>query len=73
MVTKLLEKAIEKVSKLSKEEQDEFAALILGELESEANWDGLLRKSSDQLGNLAKEALAEHREEKTEPLNPDDL
>lgn len=73
MVTKLLEKAIEEVSKLPREEQDEFTALILRELESEAKWDGLLRKSSDQLGDLAQEALAEHREGKTEPLNPDEL
>ena len=73
MVTKLLEKAIEEVSKLSSEEQDELAALILGELESEDKWDELLGASSESLKFLAGKALAEHREGKTKPLDPDKL
>jgi hypothetical protein len=73
MVTKLLEKAIEEASKLSSEEQDEIAALILDELESETKWDKLLGGSSNRLRELAKEALAERGKGKTKRLNPDQL
>ncbi len=73
MVTKLLEKAFEKASKLSSEEQDEIAALILGELESETKWDELLHASSNQLRELANEALVEHGKGKTKRLSPDQL
>ena len=73
MVTKLLEKAIEEASKLSREEQDEIAALILDELESETKWDELLGASSNRLRELATEALVERGKGKTKRLNPDQL
>ncbi len=73
MVTKLLKRAIEEVSKLSSEEQDKFAALILEELESEVKWEELLGRTSAKLQGLAHEALEEHRKSKTEELNPDGL
>ena len=73
MVTKLLERAIAEASKLSNEEQDEIAALILGELESEEKWDELIGLSSDHLQQLSEEALKEHQGGETERLDPDQL
>ena len=75
MVTQLLEKAFERASQLPDDEQDEFARLMLAELESEQRWADLfsLPESEDLLERLADEALAAHRAGRTKPLNPEDL
>jgi len=70
-MTKLLEKALEKISSLPQEEQDAIAAQILAELEDEAAWAKRFATPGDKLRRLADEALAEHREGKARPL--DDL
>jgi len=59
-MTHLLEKAFEKASELPEEEQDDFAAFILEELESERRWEEAFSQSQDELERLAKEALEEH-------------
>lgn len=41
-MTKLLQKAIEEVSKLSDEQQDAIATLITEEIEDEAKWDAAI-------------------------------
>ena len=63
-MTDLLQQAFEKAKRLSPGEQDALGSLLLAELESENRWDELFRASTDQLGKLADEALAEHRAEK---------
>ena len=63
-MTKLLEEAINKLSHLPENEQDEFAGLILAELESEEKWDRLFADSRKELSRLAKHAVKEYREEK---------
>lgn len=68
-MTKLLEKALEKISSLSQEEQDAIASQILAELEDEAAWTERFAADRDKLRRLADEALAEHREGKTHPLD----
>lgn len=68
-MTKLLEKALEKISSLPQEEQDAIAAQILADLEDEAAWAKRLASSSKKLRRLADEARAEHREGKTRPLD----
>lgn len=67
-MTKLLEKALEKISSLSQEEQDAIAAQILAEIEDEADWAKRFASSSEMLRRLADEAVAEHREGKTHLL-----
>jgi hypothetical protein len=70
-MTKLLEKALEKVSSLPQDEQDAIASQILAELEDEVVWGTSLAKQGSKLRRLAGEALAEHRRGETRPL--DDL
>ncbi len=70
-MTKLLEKAMEKVAKLPQEEQDAIASQILAELEDEAEWAKRFAATRDKLRRLADRALAEDQRGDTHPL--DDL
>ena len=72
-MTKLLEKAFARASKLPASDQDAIASLILDELESERKWQQLFASSPDLLAAMAKEAIDEHRAGKTKPLEPDTL
>ena len=74
-MTQLLEEAFEKAAQLSDEEQDEFARLMLAELESERRWAELFARpeSEDLLERMADEALAAHRAGQTRPLDPEEL
>jgi len=60
-MTKLLERAFDEAAKLSEKEQDALARVLLDELASERRWEELFSASHDLLGQLADEALAEHR------------
>lgn len=73
MTTKLLEKAFAEASRLSEQEQDVLAAWILEELASEQRWEKAFADSGGVLAWLADEALAEHREGRTQVLDPDRL
>jgi hypothetical protein len=68
-MTKLLKEVLAKLSKLSPERQDEIAALLLAEMESDARWDEAFAKSQDALERLADEALDEHRRGNTRPFD----
>jgi len=68
-MTELLQKAFDEASKLSADEQDALAAVLLAQLQGEARWDEALEESQDALSMLAREALSEYRAGKTEPLN----
>jgi hypothetical protein len=72
-MTKLLEKAFAEAAKLPDDDQDALAQAVLAELASERSWDELFAASADVLGELAEEALAEHRAGRTKPLDPDRL
>ncbi len=72
-MTKLLQQVIDRVSQLSEDEQESFAAVMLHELESERRWQGLFANSQDALAKLADEAIAEDDAGLTEPLDPDNL
>jgi hypothetical protein len=72
-MTKRLEEAFAKASKLPEKEQDSLAAWLMEELEDEHAWEEKFAKSHDVLARLAKKALAEHRAGKTRPLDPDGL
>jgi len=72
-MTKLLQKAFDQASKLPDAEQDTLGRLLLDELASERRWEELFAGSHDLLAELAGQALAEHREGRTEKLDPDKL
>ncbi len=67
-MTQLLEKAISEIRKLSNDEQDAIAAVLMAELESERRWERAFESTADQLSGLADEALREYREGNTEPF-----
>jgi len=69
----LLEKAFAEVSKLSEEQQEQFAQWILDELEDEVRWDSAFTQSLSQLEKLGKKALDDYRAGKTQELEPDEL
>ena len=70
-MTKALEDAFRQASMLPSPEQDSLAAAIQAEIEAEVEWRALLSSSQDALGDLADEALSEHRSGLTQPLEPD--
>ena len=72
-MTQLVEKAFAEIVKLPEPEQDAVAAWILEELASERRWAVAFAASEDILAQLADEALEEHRQGRTLPLNPDEL
>jgi hypothetical protein len=67
-MTELLEKAFAEASKLSPEEQDFLAQILLDDIASEELWEQSFARSQDKLVRLADEALVEHRSGKTKPL-----
>jgi hypothetical protein len=72
-MTKLLEEAIEKLRRLSEDEQNAIARLVLDEVESERQWDQRFANSTDKLRELADKAWAEHEAGQSEPLDPEKL
>jgi hypothetical protein len=68
-VTKSLERAFEVASRLPDAAQDDLAAAILAEIEAEERFDAVLEGSAEALERLADEALAEHRQGDTRPLD----
>ena len=60
-MTRLLEDALRKVSKLSEDEQDGIASQILETLEDEEAWGKMLRKNPAKLRQLAEKARGEDR------------
>lgn len=67
-MTQLLERAISELNKLSDDEQDAIAAVLMAELESERRWERAFDLTAEQLSGLAVETLAEYRGGTTEPL-----
>ena len=72
-VTRLLEEAFKRASRLPEEEQDRLAALLLADVDGEARWDALFAGSQDTLRRLAEEARHDYAAGRTEPLDPDTL
>ncbi|NET62020.1 MAG: hypothetical protein F6K47_39645 [Symploca sp. SIO2E6] len=71
-MTQLLEQAFTEASKLSDQDQDAIAEIILAELASEKRWNSLFTRSQDLLSELAQEALAEHRAGQTQTIECED-
>lgn len=72
-MTTALQQAFEQASKLPTAEQDLLASWLLAELAAETAFDDSIARTSSKLTGLAREALAEHRAELTEELDPDRL
>ena len=70
-MTQLLERAISEIRKLSSDEQEAIAVVLMAELEAERRWERAFEATAEQLSSLAGEALDEDREGKTEPVDPD--
>jgi len=60
-------KAIELASKLPEKDHEALGALLLAEMRYEKRWTKLFGESQDLLGDLAGQALAEHKAGKTKP------
>lgn len=73
MTTQLLERAFTQAAQLSAREQDTLATIVIEEMETEKRWDESFAGSQDMLAQMAKQALSEHRQNKTRRLNVDDL
>jgi len=72
-MTEALRRAFDAASRLPDREQDELAEAILDELAADERWEAILAQSQSALERLADEALQEHREGRTEALDPDAL
>jgi len=72
-MTKLLERAFKEASKLSEVEQNALARWLIEEILSERKWEKTLAESEDILEELADEALTEHAQGETKPLDPEQL
>ncbi len=70
---KALEKAISEASKLPEKEQEAIGAWLLAEIESDRRWDELFAESGTVLEGMADQALDEHNQGLTKPLDPDRL
>lgn len=61
------------MARLSPEEQDALASLLLTELESERRWEEMFDASQDALAELGDQALRDDDADRTEELVPDDF
>jgi len=68
-MTKLLRKAFEEASKLPELEQNVLAKQLLNELVAEKKWEKAFANSEDILSKLADEAIKEHEQGRTKPLD----
>lgn len=72
-MTGKLQQAFAKAAKLPEEEQEALGEWILQELASEERWQEAFARTQDALARMADEALAEHRQGRTQPLDPERL
>ena len=72
-MTALLQQAFDEASKRSREEQDLLASRLLAELAAENAFDQKIAATADKLGNLARQAIEEHRSGQTADLDADQL
>lgn len=72
-MTKLLKKAFEEASKLPELEQNVLAKQLLDDLVAEKKWEKAFAGSEDILSRLADEAIEEHKQGRTKPLDIDSL
>ena len=67
-MTKLLEKAFSKASRLPARIQDMIAERLLEDIDAETTWDKTFRETQGELSHLADEAIDDFKNGKTKPL-----
>jgi hypothetical protein len=72
-MAELIDQAYAAISRLSKDDQEAIAAMILEEIASEERWLQTLKDTPATLKKLADEARDEYRSGQTKPLDPDQL
>ena len=72
-MTASLQQAFAEAAKLPAAEQELLASRLLAELAAEDDFDRAIANSSGKLGQLASDALAEHRAGMSEEMDPDRL
>ena len=72
-MTQLLERAIEEVRKLSPDDQDAIASIILEEIQDEELWDETFSRTQDKLARMAAKAREDIRAGRTRNLEIDEL
>ncbi len=72
-MTPLLEQALAEVDKLSAEEQDTIAAMILEELADEHRWERAFAQSEKQLVKLADKVRADIKAGRVKKMGIDEL
>ncbi len=72
-MTQLLEQALAEVRKLSQQEQDAIAALILDELDDEKQWDVAYARSQDSLARIATKVRQDISSGRTKAIGMDEL
>ncbi|MBM4046836.1 MAG: hypothetical protein FJ279_17155 [Planctomycetes bacterium] len=72
-MTRLLEKAIAKVSKLPAADQDAIAGMIMDELLDEKRWDVAFARSQDKLAKLASKVREDIRAGRVSRMGFDQL
>jgi hypothetical protein len=69
IVSRLLEKALERVGNLPEDEQDAIASQILASLADEEAWKARFAEKRDIVRRVAREALEEDAKGETLPLS----
>jgi hypothetical protein len=69
-MNKLLEKAFAEASRLTEDEQETIASLIIEEIEAERGWEQRFANSQDQLGQLVRKARKEVEHGDVLPFDP---
>jgi len=69
IMTGLLEQALRRLEALSANEQDAIASQILETLDDEQAWSERLGTIPENLKDMAREAVEEHRRGETRPLD----
>jgi hypothetical protein len=68
-MSRLLEKALDRVGTLPEDEQDAIASQILASLEDEEAWKARFAEKRDLIRRMAREALEEDAKGETLPLS----
>jgi hypothetical protein len=68
-MTHALVQAVAQAEKLSPEEQDALAAILVEEITSERRWSKSFARSENLLESMAAEALADFKAGRTKPLD----
>lgn len=72
-MTKLLKKALAEIQKLSGQEQDSIAQIILEEIEDEKKWDEAFANSQHKLSKLAEKVREDIKAGKVKKIGIDRL